>query len=91
MIIGLRLFIIGMTVTFLALGLLLLVMRLLLRVFPAKTAPAKPVVHARAASSDEPDAEEMAAALAVGICLLERSGSLHPRDPTLGATLERRR
>jgi len=91
MILGLRIFIIGMSVTFVALALLLLLMRLLLRVFPAKE-PAAPMPAAKADSSaDEPPPEEVAAALAVGICLLERSGGLLPRDPQLGATLESRR
>jgi len=90
MIIGVRIFIIGMTVTFLALGLLLLVMRLLLRVFPVRAEASEPQAAPSAALATGAQQEEMAVALAVGICLLERSGSLHPRDPTLGASLERR-
>lgn len=91
MILGIRIFIIGMSVTFAALALLLLLMRLLLRVFPAASATEAAPPTLSDPSGDVPPPEEIAAALAVGICLLERSGALQPRDPQLGATLERHR
>ena len=77
-----------MSVTFLALGLLIAVMLILLRIFPAK----KPTKQAQAAEPSEVDdgqrLEEMAVALAVGISLLEREGGFVQRDPTLGKLLE---
>ncbi len=86
---GLRLSAIGLGVTFVALGLLSLMMRGLLRVFPPEKAAPKPSVEAPAAADDEERRlEEMAVALAVGISLLEREGSFVQRDPTLGKLLE---
>ena len=90
-IIGLRLSIVGFSLTFLALGLLILVMVLLLRFFPDKS-ESRPNDTERLVSDttddDEQRLEEMAVALAVGICLLERSGELKYRDPSLGKLLE---
>lgn len=86
---GLRLSAIGLGVTFVALGLLSLMMRGLLRVFPPEQAKPKPPVEAPvAADNEEQRLEEMAVALAVGISLLEREGSFVQRDPTLGKLLE---
>ncbi|MBN2555112.1 MAG: hypothetical protein JXA97_04160 [Anaerolineales bacterium] len=85
--IGLRISVIGLGITFLALAFLLLLMRLLLRVFP----PAREEPGPSAALPAETDGdchEEMAVALAVGICLLERSGSFRRRDLSLGRLLE---
>ena len=91
LILGLRISVIGFSVTFLAMGLVILVMVLLLRFFPDRSEtgheePAK--VPTEAEDVDEQSLEEMAVALAVGICLLERGGALEYRDPTLGRLLE---
>lgn len=86
--IGLQLSLIGLAVTFLALGLLIALMVMLLRLFPvrkektADPAPEKVV-------SAESELEEMAVALAVGISLLERMSALEMRDPSLGRLLEK--
>lgn len=86
---GLRLSAIGLGVTFVALGLLSLMMRGLLRAFPPeKAAPKTSGVAPAAADDEERRLEEMAVALAVGISLLEREGSFVQRDPTLGKLLE---
>jgi Na+-transporting methylmalonyl-CoA/oxaloacetate decarboxylase gamma subunit len=90
-ILGLRISLIGLAVTFLAMGLVILVMILLVRVFPVK---GKPEQEDLARSRAEPEAaneqalEEMAVALAVGICLLERQGELEYQNPSLGKLLE---
>ena len=92
LIIGLRLSVIGMGLTFLALGLLILVMVLLLRLFPDRGVTgqkAPDMDQAQVEVGDEQRLEEMAVALAVGICLLERRGALEYRDPSLGKLLER--
>lgn len=91
LIIGLRLSVIGLSVTFLALGLLILVMVFLLRFFPDKSETeqtALDTITTEAEDVDEQRLEEMAVALAVGICLLESSGALEYRDPSLGKLLE---
>jgi hypothetical protein len=96
LLLGLRISFLGLTITFLAMGLVILVMVLLLRFFPArdKDAGAESSVEdgqagqAGAESDDEQALEEMAVALAVGICLLERDGALADRDPSLGKLLE---
>ena len=90
---GLRLSVIGMSVTFLALGLLILVMVLLLRFFPDKSVIEQMDLETsptEAEDVDEQRLEEMAVALAVGICLLERSGALEYQDPSLGKLLEQK-
>lgn len=90
LIIGLRIGVIGLGITFLALGFLLIMMRLLLRVFPVQ----KEKPHFEAVPIAEKDSEqqleEMAVALAVGICLLERVGVLGYKDPSLGKLLEKK-
>jgi len=86
--IGLRISIIGLGITFLALAFLLLLMRLLLRVFPPEREEPEPS-RTLAAETDGDCQEEMAVALAVGICLLERSGSFRRRDLSLGRLLEK--
>ena len=89
---GLRLSVIGLSLTFLALGSLILVMVLLLRLFPDKSSDEQivPELHpTKAEDGDEQRLEEMAVALAVGICLLESSNRLEYRDPFLGKLLER--
>lgn len=90
-IIGLRIGLIGLGVTFLALGLLSLMMQGLLNLFPAsrvkKEMPVTPVTVS--ATADEDEHERLAAALAVGICLLEREGALVTKSPSLGKLLEK--
>ena len=86
---GLRLSAIGLGVTFVALGLLGLMMRGLLYLFPAKKTVRKMSVEAPAGENEEQQIEEMAVALAVGICLLEREGTFEQRDPNLGQLLEK--
>lgn len=91
LIIGLQLSVIGLAVTFLALGLLIAIMYLLQQVFPVKSKASKtPVVEQpEIASEDQQRLEEMAVALAVGICLLEREGAVGYHDPSLGRLLEK--
>ncbi len=89
--IGLRLSVIGLSLTFLALGLLILVMVLLLRFFPDKGVAGQKNLETEPTNAediDEQRLEEMAVALAVGICLLERGGVMEYRDPSLGKLLE---
>lgn len=91
LIIGLRLSVIGLSVTFLALGLVILVMVLLIRLFPDRGESGQEESGTDLMTSDDVhdrQLEEMAVALAVGICLLERNGALESRDPTLGKLLE---
>ena len=91
LIVGLRLSVVGFSLTFLALGLLILVMVLLLRFFPDRSessAVDPPGSPAKADDDDEQRLEELAVALAVGICLLEQEGDLDFRDPSLGKLLE---
>jgi Na+-transporting methylmalonyl-CoA/oxaloacetate decarboxylase gamma subunit len=88
LLIGLRIGIIGLGVTFLALGFLLIVMRLLLKIFPAKTEASQPPVVSPIQSIEDHRLEELAVALAVGICLLEKDDGLAYRDPSLGKLLE---
>lgn len=88
---GLRISVIGMSITFLALGLLILVMILLVRFFPDRSAASEKdskLDLTTAEYVDEQRLEEMAVALAVGICLLERDDALEYRDPSLGHLLE---
>ena len=91
LILGLRISVIGLSVTFLAMGLVILVMVLLLRFFPDKSETGQEdptMIPAEAEEVNEQALEEVAVALAVGICLLERSGALEYRDPSLGKLLE---
>ena len=91
LIIGLRISVIGMSITFLALGLLILVMILLVRFFPDRSAVVKKDTQSTPTTPEDVDEqrlEEMAVALAVGICLLERDNTLEYRDPSLGHLLE---
>ncbi len=91
LILGLRISIIGLSLTFLAMGLVILVMVLLLRFFPVRGAAAEesaPASQPEPEVDDEQALEEMAVALAVGICLLERDGALQYKDPSLGKLLE---
>jgi hypothetical protein len=86
-IIGLRIGVIGLGVTFLALGLLSIIMKYLPSLFPAKKTG--PAIQPKAEEiSQDQRLEEMAVALAVGICLLEESHSLDYKDPNLGNLLE---
>ncbi|HSG15608.1 MAG TPA: hypothetical protein VLE70_04710 [Anaerolineae bacterium] len=91
LILGFRISLIGLSVTFLAMGLVILVMILLLRFFPDRSETGREeltMVTTEAEDVDEQALEEMAVALAVGICLLERSDALEYRDPSLGKLLE---
>lgn len=90
-ILGLRISVLGLSITFLAMGLVILIMVLLLRFFPVKGAVADEAAEAGQPESEvagEQALEEMAVALAVGICLLERDGVLEHKDPSLGKLLE---
>jgi hypothetical protein len=72
-------------------GLVILVMIVLVRLFPAKGPAgedASLIDETGPDTLDEPALEEMAVALAVGICLLERDGALQYKDPSLGKLLE---
>jgi len=88
---GLRLSVIGLAFTFLAISFLILVMVMLQRIFPDKgedqprDASTKLVDDGNA---NEQELEELAVALAVGISLLEERGALEYQDPTLGQLLE---
>lgn len=91
LILGFRISLIGLSITFLAMGLVILVMILLLRFFPDRSETGREeltMVTTEAEDVDEQALEEMAVALAVGICLLERSDALEYRDPSLGKLLE---
>jgi hypothetical protein len=90
LIIGLRLSVIGLSVTFLALGFLSLVMILLLRVFSkgSETTDNDLKNDTQSSDVDEKRLEELAVALAVGICLLERDSTMGCKDMTLGKLLE---
>lgn len=86
MIVGLRISLIGLGVTFIALGLLSLLMRYLPVLFPVAKEEAPP--PRVTADPQQERLEEMAVALAVGICLLEERHALDYQDPTLGQLLE---
>lgn len=91
LILGLRISVLGLSITFLAMGLVILIMVLLLRFFPVRDQvdeEAVPAGQPEPEAIDEQALEEMAVALAVGICLLEREGALEYRDPSLGKLLE---
>jgi Na+-transporting methylmalonyl-CoA/oxaloacetate decarboxylase gamma subunit len=85
---GLRLSLIGLSVTFLALGLVILVMELLVRIFPKQPDGAETDSTGGLPDDEERRREEMAVALAVGVALLEDQEHLEARDPTLGKLLE---
>lgn len=91
LIIGLRISIIGLSITFLALGLVILVMVSLMRLFPDKSAAGQKALDRAPIEEEDVDEarlEELAVAIAVGICLLEEGGELEYRDPSLGKLLE---
>lgn len=91
LILGLRISALGLSVTFLAMGLVILIMVLLIRFFPVRGEVAEKALEAGRPEPevvDEQALEEMAVALAVGICLLERNGALEYKDPSLGKLLE---
>ena len=90
LVIGLQLSVIGFSVTFLALGLLIGLMWLLLRIFPVKSDASEKPTKIAEEGEDEQRLEEMAVALAVGISLLEREGALDQRDRTLVQLFEER-
>ena len=91
LILGLRISVIGLSVTFLAMGLVILVMALLVRFFPDRSETGQEdaaMTPSEAEEVDEQALEELAVALAVGICLLERREALEYQDPSLGELLE---
>jgi Na+-transporting methylmalonyl-CoA/oxaloacetate decarboxylase gamma subunit len=83
LILGLYISAVGLGLTFIALGSLILVIRFLVALFPQRTsAPA---------NVEERRREEEAAALAVGISLLqEQAQPGQERDPSLGRLLEKK-
>ena len=88
---GLRISLVGISLTFLALALLILVMVLLVRLFPEKNATDKAGVRQSSGQGLDPDErkrEETAAAIAVGVCLLEQEERTDFRDSSLGKLLE---
>ena len=91
LILGLRLSAIGLSVTFLALGFVILVMELLMRIFPSVRATKEGETGKATTSApdmDEKQREEMAVALAVGVSMVEHQAALENQDPTLGKLLE---
>ena len=62
-------------------------MRWLPRLFPNEKTIHEPVESSKTDIDEEQRLEEMAVALAVGLSLLERTGSFDQRDPTLGDLL----
>jgi len=88
---GLQISITGLAVTFLALGLLIFVIRLLLLIFPGSE-----IVEVKSRMQPQPSQEligeqqreETAVALAVAVALLEREQAQPERDPALGKLLE---
>jgi hypothetical protein len=91
LLLGLRISALGLVITFVAMSLVVLVMVALLRFLPARgatSAEASPLDQARPEPGDEKALEEMAVALAVGVCLLELEDSSSHRDPSLGKLLE---
>ncbi len=91
LLLGLQISLTGLLVTFIALGLLVLTMRLLTRIFPAEQPRKVKFVTQKQppqADADEQRREELAAALAVGVSLLEQPHIETSRDPSLGKLLE---
>jgi Na+-transporting methylmalonyl-CoA/oxaloacetate decarboxylase gamma subunit len=86
LIVGLRLSAIGLSITFLALGLVIVVMDLLMRIFPGGGVAREADESVK--DVDEKSREELAVALAVGVSLIEHQGAKIERDPTLGKLLE---
>lgn len=80
--IGLQISLAGLLVTFMALGLLILLIRLLVWLFPVR-------VRAKGADEEERLREESAVALAVAVSLLENDDGPADRDPSLGKLLEK--
>ena len=90
LILGLRISVLGLAITFLAMGLVILVMVLLMRFFPVRGAADETAQASQPETEavDEQALEELAVALAVGICLLEQDGAFERKDPSLGKLLE---
>lgn len=84
---GLQLSAIGLSVTFLALSLVIIVMELLVRIFPWRAA-GEAMPGSGTIDLDEKQREETAVALAVGVAILDDQTSLETHDPTLGKLLE---
>jgi len=87
LLIGLQISLTGLLVTFFSLGLLILLIRLLVRLFPVREQAQTAAVQDE--DVDERRREELAAALAVGVRLLEESEKPADRDPSLGKLLEK--
>lgn len=90
---GLYVSLISMAVTFVALGILIGVMYLLLKIFPDKSKGVAEVETGASieleTSKEDPKAdEELAVAMAVGMALLEHQGTFDAKDPNLGKLLE---
>ncbi len=87
LLVGLQISLAGLAVTFLVLGLLTLIIRLLRWIFPAASARPAPK-EAQPEAMTEQQREETAAALAVAVSLLENQPKRPDGDPALGKLLE---
>lgn len=89
---GLYVSAISMTVTFLALGILIGVMYLLLAIFPdkskEKSKEGTKEMDDETIIEDPKVNEELAVAMAVGMALLDHQGVFDAKDPNLGRLLE---
>jgi Na+-transporting methylmalonyl-CoA/oxaloacetate decarboxylase gamma subunit len=86
LLLGLQISLTGLAVTFLALGLLILIMRLILLLFSPVSRFSQPEPPAE--GMDEQQRQETAVALAVSVYLLEQHEKRPERDPSLGKLLE---
>ena len=89
---GLQLSAIGISLTFLALGLLILIISLLVKLFPESGASVpedQDRVTSIPAETDEQRSEETAVAVAVAVAMLERENGKEYKDSSLGNLLER--
>ena len=87
LIFGLQLSAIGLGVTFSALGVLIGVILLLLNIFPAESKGK--IVKMEKPDEEDAKMEEMAAALAVGISILEKENAFEQKDQSLGDLLRK--
>lgn len=89
---GLQLSAIGISLTFLALGLLILIISLLVKLFPESGASVpedQDRVTSIPAETDEQRREETAVGVAVAVAMLERENGKEYKDSSLGKLLER--
>jgi Na+-transporting methylmalonyl-CoA/oxaloacetate decarboxylase gamma subunit len=84
---GLQISLAGLAVTFLVLGLLTLIIRLLRWLFPAGSQRLEKA-GPQTGEMDEQQRQETAAALAVAVSLLEQHAAQPEQDPALGKLLE---